>query len=553
MPAAARRRLLLALSFAALWAAPATAATDPVVGPGRTVLVQTATAPGPQADTAGASTGVVLPDGSAVLVGADRGRGLVLARVRGDGTPDLAFGVGGVARVALPSRDVTVLEILRRPDGGLLVAVAGAREPARLQVVGLTAAGALDTAFGRSGVAETGLRAGCTGCEPMALQPDGGVAVVGDRSAGEGVQAVVTRLAPDGAPDGTFGTGGTAAIPGASGGASHGLALAGRGDGRLVVLAAAQGGDLVAGLAADGSADGAFASGGAAELGDQRAYELLVHPDDTVDVLGAGSIARLRATGERDPLFGRAGVSALEVASPFLPPVHLLAGADGSVLLARSGSHDPHLPGDPSIVVGRVTRTGASRALGAPSLGFGGGVGSRGRSTRLTLGGVAQDSFQLGRLLARPGGGFLAVGGTRLLRYTAAGTGTSRGFFAVAGLTPSLAPDPAFGGPIRPATARVTVLAQRAALDARQRRIRVRVRASGPGLVLLRVRDTAGRVLAQVVATVHGRRATTVRVPLTAEGRTLLARGRRTPVIVGHEIRDVVGGTSAGSTSGTLR
>lgn len=544
--------VVLALGFPAAGQAQSGA----VVGPGRVVLPTTATAPEPNVDAGGASAAVALPDGGAILVGGDRGRGIVLARVTATGAPDPAFGSAGIARVLLPGGGFSVLQVLRRPDGRLLVAgtpvgAATARALPALQVVGLTPQGFLDAGYGDGGIGRTGLQGSCGGCEPVALQPDGGVVAGGQRGPAGAATGLVTRLDAAGRVDVGFGTQGVATIPGADGGV-YGTAVTALG--RIVVLAGGRaGGKLVAALDPSGAPDGGFAAGRPQTVADPAAFTMLVHDDGDVDVLGQSSIARFTAAGQPERSFGAGGVVALPGGGAFVPQSRMLAGADGSTLLARPGGYEPRLTNDPSLVVRRVTRTGEVQAVASPSLDFGGGYASPGRSTRLTLGGVDQDSFVPAQVLRRADGGYLAVGGTRIIRYTGEGEGFSRGFFAVAGLTGSWAPDPSVGGPLRATGARVRLLPQRAALGARARRVRVRVKATAPGIVLLRVRDGADRVLAQVVAPLYSTASTVVRVPLTPDGRRLLGRGRRTAVTVGHEFRDVVGARSAGVTSGALR
>lgn len=62
-----------------------------------------------------------------------------------------------------------------------------------------------------------------------------------------------------------------------------------------------------------------------------------------------------------------------------------------------------------------------------------------------------QDSADLrGGLLDRPDGSFLAFDGVAVLEGTGEGEGNSILDFAAAGLTPSFAQDPSFGGPATP-------------------------------------------------------------------------------------------------------
>ncbi|PTL56285.1 hypothetical protein [Paraconexibacter algicola] len=550
-PSAAAPALLSLLALLAGSPAGAHAADDTsaLTAPGRTVLTGTAVAAGPNAETGGATAAVALPDGGAVLAGTDPGRGLLLARIGLTGAPDPTFGPGGVRRLAVPGGPL-VGQLLRRQDGRLL---ALAIDPAAgsLRLRGLTADGRPDPAFGTDGVADPGLRVDCGGCGAATLLPDGST-VVGGVAGGVGA---VVRLDPDGRPDPGFGATGRAAVAEAAGGGEAGVvAVAATATGRIVVLARGTDGRLlVRALTAAGLPDPGFADGGARRLDDGPDGSLLVREDGSVDVLGAATLTRLTPDGRPDPAFGGTGTVPIPGGGALAPRPRMLAGAAGTTLVARPAALEPRLATDPGLTVRRVGRDGTVDPVAAPPLGFGGGYASPGRSGRLLLGGVAQDGFVASTLVRRPDGGVLAVGGTRVIRFVTRGRGASRAWFAVAGLTPALQPDPAFGGPPRPTVVRVRVPAQRATGGAQTRRIRVRVRATAPGLLLLRVRDRAGRVLGQTVAPLYRAGTVTVRVPVGAQGRRLLARGRRTPIVVGHELRDVVGTTGAGSAPATLR
>src|SRR5204862_4782178 len=128
------------------------------------------------------STGVALPGGGAVLVGVDRGKGLVLTQLRADGSLDPRFGTAGISHVAVPYPQGYIgalpVQLLRRGNGRLLAVYQGAAaskyEGQRLVVAGLTADGRLDPSYGTGGVADPGVQQGCGGgCTPAALAPDG--------------------------------------------------------------------------------------------------------------------------------------------------------------------------------------------------------------------------------------------------------------------------------------------------------------------------------------------------------------------------------------------
>jgi hypothetical protein len=173
----------------------------------------------------------------------------------------------------------------------------------------------------------------------------------------------------------------------------------------------------------------------------------------------------------------------------------------------------------PRATIVRVGPGGAvERSVGVVS-GFGGGLASRQRSVRLPAGGIDQDAFRPGRLLVRPGGGFLLTGGVPVVRYTGEGAGFSLGSSAAVALTDALEVDPSFGGPAGRARATTRLAPRRdALLVGRRARIRVRVFGSAPGLALVRVRDRSGRILAQSVEPVYARGSRTAEVPVGSCG-----------------------------------
>src|SRR4051794_3597373 len=92
------RHALLTLVAALATAAPASAA----VAPGRVTFPLSAAATVQSVDVFAPSLGAALPDGGAVLAGTDRGKGLLLAQLRADGSLDPRFGTGGISHVAVP-------------------------------------------------------------------------------------------------------------------------------------------------------------------------------------------------------------------------------------------------------------------------------------------------------------------------------------------------------------------------------------------------------------------------------------------------------------------
>ncbi len=529
-------------------AVPAAAA----VAPGRVAFSVATKVPVSNVDAAGAGAAVALPDGGAVMLAFARSTGLTAVQLRPDGSPDPSFGTRGIARLAVPVSFSGSQQLLRRPDGRLLAvgtrAAATPFEPPRFTIVGLTERGALDPSFGTGGVAELELQASCgSDCGFAALAPDGSIVITGSVGRGGALGAgrfrwIVVRLTPAGVLDPSFGV----PVIGGSTHPSSGSATVVRPSGQVVVLGTDAGVPQLVGLTANGAPDPSFHGG--VPLTVPRGYRMLLHADGAIDVAGDGQLARYTSQGSPDPGFGSGGAVAFGGFNPGYGPPAMIAAPDGGTLLYSQTSFEPTFPGSPRLHVLRITPSGGLGAAVGLGPAFGGGQSSpRSRTT----GSIKQNSFR-GTLVARPNGSYLAVGGLSVVHYTGEGAGRSAGFVAVAGYSPLLMPDRAFGGRARATVARVSVARQRARSDVHLRRVLVRVKTSGPGLLLLRVRDGRRRILAQQVAPVYAAGRTTVRIPLTATGRRILRRGALR-VLVGHDFRDVLTGRDHGVVRTRLR
>lgn len=548
----------LALTTAALlaFAAPAARAAQ---APGRIVLAPISAKAVRNVDARGAGPAVALPDGGVVLAGG--GQSTAVTQLRPDGAPDPSFGSGGTARVRMPGPRFSLLQMLRRPDGRLLLVgttpAVSKSELSRLAVVGLSAQGALDPAFGQGGVARLAVQGGCDNCSPAALQPDGSLVLAGATGEippesntpdhetapkpGLGLRWVVARLTPAGAPDAAFGENGVATVPVGARPGTVGYGVGVTAAGRLLTLGRSGISGLVTALTPAGAADPAY-RGGVPVPVPLDSIELLVDPTGGVDVISSNRMLRLTAAGKPDAAFGEGGTTTYgELSRGFAPQV--LRTADGGLLVTAVGSRD-----------GRASQPALRILLATVSVnpGFGGGFASLPESTGISRG-LDQDGFLPGTLVQRPDGSFVLAGGVSVVRYAGEGQGSSIGLFAAAALTPALRLDRTFGGPPAPARFRVSVPLQRANRRAGLRGVLVRVTASGPGLALLRVRDTRRRVLAQSLEPIYAGETTTVRVPLTAIGRSVLRRGRSVRVSVGYAFRDVLTSTTHGARIARLR
>src|SRR5262249_19405270 len=209
--------------------------------------------------------------------------------------------------------------------------------------------GALDPTFGSAGLV-TGNLAG--GARAMVLQGDGKLLVLGGNA--------LVRYNGDGTVDGSFGTGGTAAVVFAGGLTVEAQDLAVQPDGRIVVAGytGARFGSTtdfaVARYLTDGTPDLDFGSGGAVVTdwhgSTDRAYAVLVRSDGKIVVAGhAGTpslstpsndyaVARYTTIGELDASFGTGGKVETDVAGLADFAYAAALQPDGGIVLAgRAG------------------------------------------------------------------------------------------------------------------------------------------------------------------------------------------------------------------------
>jgi hypothetical protein len=120
-----------------------------------------------------------------------------------------------------------------------------------------------------------------------------------------------------------------------------------------------------------------------------------------------------------------------------------------------------------------------------------------------------------------------------LAQYLGEGEGISSARHAVVALTPQLTVDRSFG----PAFARPVVSARVLRLERTHFVAKLRVRASAPGLLAVRVRDRRGRTLVRTIVPVHSAGRQVVRVRTAATGRRILRR--RVAVRLTGRVRDL--------------
>ena len=261
------------------------------------------------------------PDGKIVIVGETSpvigfGPDIAVARLNPNGSPDASFNGTGARVIDYGLTFDRGRAVAIQPDGKILVAGFGGPDTA-MKVTRLNPGGSDDTSFGTGGTSSVDLGV-IERANGLALQPDGKIVVVGQRSPvatpSSGDDVAVARLTPKGAPDGEFGLNGTRTID-VAGGGDDGRAVTLQPDGRIVVAGAATslgGRDMaVVRLNPDGSNDNSFGEGGRAGLDFGAADEadaVALQPNGKIVVAGATgltnvAIGRLQPGGLPDATF----------------------------------------------------------------------------------------------------------------------------------------------------------------------------------------------------------------------------------------------------------
>jgi uncharacterized delta-60 repeat protein len=576
----------LAGSVAATSAVAAAPTPQPQKAPGRVVFSVDGGAVSSNDDGGGASAAVPLPDGGAVLVGNGGVTGqfhTYAAEINADGSLNPAFATGGIA--TLPG--ITAYQVVREADGSLIVAGSGATTDSAafppIVLLHLEADGALDPGFGTGGIDTLPIESSCGDCAAISVEPSGRLVVTGDtgRDVSElgrhpsivaETQWVVAALTPNGALDPSFGRSGIVTLVQSE---ADGTAVGALADGDIVALGNVSGSGrtvaVLTRLLPSGAADPAFSGGNLIAVPGGAGTDMIAEPDGDVLVDASAAIVRYTAAGLPDPTFASGGVAPLTgftaaaVLPPPVPPEQtvptrlLPSPGDGAVVynvgdsgvvlverLSANGSPDPTLGGS----------TTAKRI----ALGFGGGSGGFVVSVRpRPLPPLAQDSADIrGAIVERANGSFLAVNGVSVLKGTGEGEGDGEGEqegifdFAVAGLTPSFAPDPTVGGPATPLYAKLRVIRQHASTDYTRHGILVELTLSEPGLARVVIKAD-GRVVAQNVLPVPDAGESTLPVELTAYGNQLLRNGHGIELTATLTGRDLLTNTATSTASGTLR
>jgi uncharacterized delta-60 repeat protein len=171
----------------------------------------------------------------------------ILLRRLATGAPDAAFGGNPDGVVLLTAGDggeAFANAVAIQPDGKLVVA-GSARDGGitKVMLARFGADGAPDAGFGAGGTVLTQVGDGDdAGAAALALQPDGKIVVAGHATDAGGTNVMVARYNADGAPDGTFGTGGVSLVPLGDDGTAEANALVLQGTRAVVTGYASDGG-----------------------------------------------------------------------------------------------------------------------------------------------------------------------------------------------------------------------------------------------------------------------------------------------------------------------
>lgn len=299
------------------------------------------------------------PDGK-ILVGGGVASGFALARYRGDGSLDMTFGSGGVVKTPMPGPpgfnvgSVEALALL--PDGGVVAvgtSMSNYEYNTDFVVARYNADGSPDAAFGEGGVTVTDFFGEYDLARGVAVQGDGKIVVAGaaNRDGGTRVSFAIARYGVDGSLDAGFGVGGKV-VADSFDTLKWANSVAVQPDGKIVLAGYGDlnqvGGFALARFRADGSPDVTFGLGGVTLTefpeGGGEATAMTLQPDGRIVLagyvnnrLGTKSdfaLAGYDGRGLLDNSFGKAGRSTIDFRGDFDIAFAVAAMPDGGVVLA---------------------------------------------------------------------------------------------------------------------------------------------------------------------------------------------------------------------------
>lgn len=279
---------------------------------------------------------------------AGRDTDVAVARFDNTGKLDTAFGRNGIATVDFGTGRVTTGTTFVADTSWGLGSLAGDkvvifgskladgadRVDTDFILVGLTAAGTVDTAFGTNGRTVLDVSKVSDNPRNLLVQADGKIAFGGYSSINDVLQPVIIRTSADGKLDTTFGTGGyftDAVLPGVA--EVYSLGMQGN---NYVFAGYGRGADtaekvdmLVARVTSDGKWDKTFGTSGVARVDiakdDDRARTMVMLPDGRILGVGSGKknatnidamVVLFTKDGQLDKSFGDGGTLISDLGGP---------------------------------------------------------------------------------------------------------------------------------------------------------------------------------------------------------------------------------------------
>jgi uncharacterized delta-60 repeat protein len=268
-----------------------------------------------------------LSDGGVVAVGRTDAAGVQstdfgIVRYHADGTPNPAFGAGGIVRTDVAGKGDQANAVAVEPDGKILVAgfaTTASGIDSDFALARYNPDGTLDASFGTGGIVTTNLGTQSDDARAIALEPDGKIVLAG--SAGEDIG--LARYTPNGSLDPTFGSSGLTITDLGFEDVANGVALTSTG--KIVVAGYTIGTQLDNDLLlvrydANGDLDTGFGAGGVVKTdlgsGADFAEDLTVDAAGRIVVVGRAAsptildmaLVRYNPDGTLDPAFASNGI-----------------------------------------------------------------------------------------------------------------------------------------------------------------------------------------------------------------------------------------------------
>jgi uncharacterized delta-60 repeat protein len=263
---------------------------------------------------------LVQPDGKILAAGYNY-HGFILARFNVNGTPDAAFGSGGVVRTPNTTGLNIIYAVALQPDGKIIAAGSGSVSANQrgFALARYNSDGSLDATFDGDGKVITAVGMFNSQAKAVVVQPDGKIIAAGDSE----YNFALVRYNTDGSLDTTFdGDGKVVTIGGVNNG-SEANAVAIQPDGKIVAAGYSYNGSnndfAVARYNADGSLDSSFDTDGKvttqASTANDEAHSLVIQPDGKIIAAGRGysngshfTLARYKPDGSLDESFDADGI-----------------------------------------------------------------------------------------------------------------------------------------------------------------------------------------------------------------------------------------------------